>query len=253
MTMSALSRRGSSLAAALALFFLTAGSPAQASYLYVTPNGSTTGGGSVSAQASITVNNGSFTVVLTDLLANPTADSQEISGIKFTVSGALGSGSLATVNSGNISTISSGGSYTSGVADPLTRWTATGTTGSSPSIDLNTYSGGSPNRLIIGPDSKGSFNPAGGGLYSNANNSITGNHQPSILGSATFTVTDSGITTSSIVTAVTFEFGTSQGSNQVAGQLVPSVPEPASIISAGMGLLGVVGVALRRRRRQHSA
>ncbi len=93
-------------------------------------------------------------------------------------------GSLATTNSGNISTISAGGSYTAGVASTITNWQANGSTNS---VELDVLTGGKPNQLIIGPDSKGNLDPTLGGLYSNANPSITG-HEPSVLGSGSFTV-----------------------------------------------------------------
>src|SRR5260221_4728056 len=122
---------------------------AQAGFLYSTSAGATTSGGPVSAQAFFTLHNGSITITLTNLLKNPTADSQLITGISFRVTGATNSGPLTTVNSGKISTISSGGAYTSGVTDPLTRWKATE---SASAINLTTLSGGQPNRGIIGPE-----------------------------------------------------------------------------------------------------
>ena len=46
-----------------------------------------------------------------------------------------------------------------------------------------------------------------GGLYSDANSGIIG-HDPSVLGSATFTFTIPGVTSSSAISDVVFEFGT---------------------------------------------
>lgn len=85
--------------------------------VYITPAGSTTGGGSVNAEADFTVNNGQVVLTLKNLGQNPTADSQLLNGLTFDISGATGSGALTTVNSGNISTISAGGAYTAGTAD----------------------------------------------------------------------------------------------------------------------------------------
>jgi hypothetical protein len=216
---------------------------------YITPTGSTTADGAVSATASITLGNGFFTVVLTNLGQNPTADGQEISAFIIDVKGTTGS--LTTSNSGETTTISSNGSYTAGVASTLTKWKATGSTNS---VELNVLTGGKPNELIIGPDSKGNLDPTLGGLYSNANPSITG-HEPSVLGTATFTVTDASITTSSSVTGAIFQFGTTAGQDQVDGSLQQGVqpavvPEPATIIMTGLGLgaFGLVRI-LRKARK----
>jgi hypothetical protein len=127
---------------------------------YVTPSGSTTSDGSVKAKASFTLENSSITLTLTNLLQNPKADGQLINGIRFDVSGASGSGLLITTNSGNISeTISADGTYTAGTSDQLLRWKANE---SGNTIVLTTLTGGKPNRLIIGPDSAGGFNPVFG-------------------------------------------------------------------------------------------
>lgn len=89
------------------------------------------------------------------------------------------------------------GTYPAGVADTLTRWHATET---GTSIDLTTLTGGKPNSLIIGPDD-------GSGKFSNANASIY-QHQPEVLGSATFILTIPGVTTLSAISNVFLEFGT---------------------------------------------
>ena len=158
-----------------------------ASVIYVTPAGSnpTGGGGPVNAEAVFAINNGNIVLTLTNYFENPTADTQLISGTTFDVSKASGSGALTTVNSGEISTISSGGSYTLGTVDALSRWKASETANL---IDLTTISGGTPTRLIIGPDSSGGFTK--GGSYTSANSSITAaSHNPSVLGTATFDLT----------------------------------------------------------------
>jgi hypothetical protein len=122
--------------------------------------------GAVSAKADFILGNGSVAVTLTDLLVNPTSAGQLVSGIKFDVSGASGSGSLTrTVSNNLVTTIDIvNDTFSSPVTDPLTRWKAseTGIT-----ITLTTLSGGNPDRLIIGP-------PNGSNLYTDANNSISG-------------------------------------------------------------------------------
>src|SRR4051794_115206 len=60
--------------------------------------------GPVSAKADFTLGIGTVAVTLTDLLANPTSAGQLVSGIKFDVSGASGSGSLSRSVSNNFVT-----------------------------------------------------------------------------------------------------------------------------------------------------
>jgi hypothetical protein len=177
--------------------------------------------------------------VVTNLGANPTSVAQEISALTFDVSGASGSGSLTTVSSGNLSTISSGGSYTAGVSSLLSRW---GVTETGLALDLDALGGGSPNQLIIGPDDHGGFNPTVG-KYTAANSSIY-NHNPSVLGTATFTIAVPGVTLASSITDVVFQFGSTDGSNLVTG--IPA-PEPSTLALFGVGAIGLIGWAMRRR------
>jgi hypothetical protein len=123
-----------------------------------------------------------------------------ISGISFQITGASGSGSLKSVNNGITASIEKGQSASIlNANDPLSRWQATE---SEDQISLTTLTGGTPDLLIIGPGAKGT------GLYSNANPSITGNHNPSVLDAATFTIAIAGITSSSKLSDVSLLFGT---------------------------------------------
>lgn len=226
--------------AGLGLAFLVGGQSARAEILWYTPTGATTGGGSVSAQAGFTVSTNFVTIALTNLEPNVGNIAQEISGLRFNVSGGTSSGALATSNSGPISTIDTGngGAYTSGVSDSLTRWTATE---SGATVTLTTLSGGQPNRLIIGPDDHGGFDPTIG-KYAAANSSID-THNPNILGTATFALTVPGATSSSSIDHVVFLFGSIPGSNEVQGQ----VPEPSTLLLLGAGLLCLL-CAWRKRK-----
>jgi hypothetical protein len=224
---------------------LALASAAQAQITFGSPSGAKMNGDPVNAMAQFVEGQGKLTITLTDLQSAEHADGQLISGISFKVNTATGSGNLTTVNQGNVSTINSNGTYSSAVSDPLTRWDATE---SGKTITLTTLTGGQPNRLIIGPDSSGGYSH--GGTY-NINSSVT-NHNPTVLGTATFTLTVPGITSLSTISNIMFEFGTEGES--IAGVIVPSsvtaVPEPGSIaMLAGLAMTGT-GVLLSRRRRK---
>jgi hypothetical protein len=209
--------------------------------------------GPVSAKADFTLGNGTVAVTLTDLLANPTSAGQLVSGIKFDVSGANGSGSLArTVSNNLVTTIDIGNdTFSSPVTDPLTRWKAseTGIT-----ITLTTLSGGNPDRLIIGP-------PDGSNKYTNANNSVSGDN-PNVVGSPTFTITIPGVKDTSTLSSIIFLFGTtprygdgictSCGTNAGDPPPVPT-PIPAALWLFGSVLAGTVGVGKWRRRQKKAA
>lgn len=232
-----------SLFAALAIGLAPA--PSEAGITYSTlPGAKNDANEALSAEAEFTLGNGTIVITLTNLLGNPKSDAQEISAIVFKVSGLSGNGALATVNSGEITTIVSGGSYTPGAADPLTRWKASH---ASDLVTLTTLSGGQPNRLIIGPDDQGNFDPSLGGKYSNANASIIV-HQPSVLGTATFTITAAGVTPNSVLSDVVFQFGTAAGRNLADGFPPNAIPEPSSIVMISTAACAA-GLALRRRRR----
>ena len=67
-----------------------------------------------------------------------------------------------------------------------------------------------------------------------------------VIGPATFTLSLTGVTSSTRVTAATFSFGTTpdhfvDGHEQI-------VPEPSTLAIAGLGALGLIGYGLRRRK-----
>ena len=209
--------------------------------MYMTPAGSTDSNGSVDATASIVVGSGKVTVILTDLLENPTSSGQTLSGIDFTVSGQTGTATLAS-SSGNTSTINSDGTYSAGVyTSTLGHW------GADNSVNLSTIGifGHKAYDLIVGPDNAGGF--SGAGKYSAANGGFD-NFDAYVLGSATFTVNVPGVTSASTLSGVTFEFGT--GPEEVSGVIVP---EPG-FYGASAGAFALLplgaGMLLRLRNKQ---
>jgi hypothetical protein len=178
----------------------------------------------VDASATVTTGAGTITVVLNDLLANPTDAGQLLSDFMFTLSTAPTTALNGTTTpTGTLICIPS----TPCTTTTITSWglTSTGST-----ILLNSLAGG-PSETIIGP-----------GPYTNANGSISGNdpHNPFLNQTATFTFSVAGVTASTTVTSASFSFGT------VAGDEVPGVPggggpgggtpEPGTIVMACTGL-----------------
>jgi hypothetical protein len=205
---------------------------------FVTTLGSTTSGGDVSAQADFKLNgDGKITVVLTNLEADPKSDAQLLSGIIFDVSGLSGIRSLSSVNSGLITTIGET-TYTVGSADPLPRWQASE---SDTTIHLTCLTGTQPDSLIIGPDDHSAFNPSTGAYHTNKS---VRNHNPNVLGSAAFTITVPDLPANAQISDVIFEFGTGKPPESVSGTLIP---EPSTLILLGIGTVGLVGYAWRRR------
>jgi PEP-CTERM motif len=97
-----------------------------------------------------------------------------------------------------------------------------------------------PSDLIIGA-------PGPGGVYTNANASLAGNHphNPFANQTATFTLAIAGVLASSTISNVVFSFGTTECVNVPGVPSTSPVPEPASVI-----LLAtlVAGVYLQKRR-----
>jgi len=228
--------------AGLLLGLVMAAGNAYASFIFVTPAGSTVGGQPVDAQAQFTFGAGTLTIVLTNLEANPTSVIQALSDLEFTLGTAASTSSL-TSSSGTERTIAGDGTFTDG-STVSTGWALSGG-GTAFKLDvLGTLIG--PAHLLIGPAGPG-------GTYSNANGSIAGNkpHNPFLdAGPATFQLALGGVTDNTTITSVTFSFGTTEGDvgSTVPGVPIPSeIPEPDSLALLGFAAL-LMAFAIRRRR-----
>jgi hypothetical protein len=207
---------------------------------FTTATGETVAGDPVNAQVSFNSSAGSMTITITNLQANPHAVTQAISALSFTLSNGNLTGASSNNPTANLINIAGHVGTSAGTGPAGWVFTHTTSTGLLDVLDGTGHAG--PEHLIIGP-----------GPYTNANDSINDNdpHNPFIDRTVTFTITGSGISAGTTVSAVTFQFGTQDGSNQRGGVLTPqAVPEPSSVVIALSGLIPIGVMAFRRTRHR---
>jgi hypothetical protein len=215
--------------------------------VFITPAGSTTSGGTVSAEADFTTGAGVITVNLKNLdsAAQMINVAQALSDLAFTIS--TTGGAVTDANRAYTSTAINvdGTGAVSSATFTANGWDFSGTGSSYLLEDLGSTAG--PTQLILGG--------AGATSYPNANGSIAGNpgHNPFLQGNAMFTLTVSGVTVDTNITSATFSFGTGPGNT---GELVPgvprTVPEPRSVAMLAAGLLFFAAVYFRRKASPRS-
>lgn len=194
---------------------------------------------------SIVAGNGTVTITLNNNLTNAQVISvaQNISGVYFQASGYNGGAvSLSGSSSTQSTNIANGGTGTLAGAVNPTGWGA-GHSGSTITVCVvcafGVSSPAGPDQTIIGGD--------GVGPYANANGSVAGNdpHNPFLVGTVTFTLIVPGVTVNSTFSNVVIQFGTTATPPQTQ-----EIPEPASMLLLGSGLIGVAAGFRRRFRKK---
>jgi hypothetical protein len=223
----------------LAAFLIFAGvAGAHASVVYTfTASGQPVSGTTDSAEAIVTVGTGTLSVTLEELSPyTGLSDVSLLSGISFILSGTVSAPTLASHSYGGLANLASNGTVTT-ATEASTHWGVALASGTMYLATVGTGSAsGKPADLIIGPNTNGNFNS-----YSSVGSSVTG-HLPVVLGEASFVIDVPGVTSSTTLSNVMFNFGTTSGQTLTG----VAVPEPASSLMLASGLLGM-GLFARKK------
>lgn len=197
----------------------------------------------IHAQALFNFGNGTLTVTIQNLVVNPSANNQNISGLNFTIQG-LNSPLILVSSSGMERTVS-GPAYTNGSVG-ATGWglQAGQSTGYS---FINAMGFVGPTHTLIGEPGVGGYTAAGSSI-------TNGPQNPALAGPIVFNFTNPELTPSSIVTNNFVQFGTDK-SNRFVGTIAATTgieptaaPAPESMLLLAQGLALATGYGLWRRR-----
>lgn len=252
----------------VAVLSLWAASTASAATVsYVTPPNSNFGANEpVNAKATFDINSAThqITVKLLDLQFNPRDAAQLISGVAFTLSTGDPSSTKLHSSTAESFSIDRYGNPTAPTVISPTEWTASNVSLTNKFVGISVASvflckicvAGAVNgkdQLLIG-------GPGSSEKYGNADSTIAGNfyRNPFLLATGddaastpTFVLDTPGITSSTIITQVTFTFGTTfsalSSSSQIAGVAAVPEPEPVALALSGLTLIGLASL-LRRSK-----
>jgi hypothetical protein len=195
------------------------------------------------AKAVITVNTaGTINVTLYDLYVNPNSVADNLSAFWFTASGTTGFGAspIASSSADSIDVIDNGTYSDKGTVAP--GWAPTFVNAVTKLDDLGAGGSGPAHTIIGAPDVGNVYDGAGGSIAKTG-----GPHDNFLNQSATWTLNETGITSSTTISSVTFQFGTTDGSNTISTDVgtVVATPEPAS---AGLFIFGGISLLLMGRK-----
>ncbi|MFB3827225.1 MAG: hypothetical protein ACE15B_10670 [Bryobacteraceae bacterium] len=217
--------------------------PAAAStILFTTPPGSVNPFDSqpVAASALFSTSPGAISVTLENLLANPSAVSQNVAGLMFMLAGGSPDGASLLGSQGAWIRVAKDRTWESLGAAPA-GWLLVPATGG---LQLCAACAAAwPTGTLIG-------RPAG--LFGAANGSIagSGSHNPFLLGPLQFQVAAPGVGSQTLVHDVVFSFGTTAGANVAAEA---TVPEPSTTLPAALGSLFLLWLISSKYARQMGA
>jgi hypothetical protein len=250
--------RGAAVLVALAAL---AFAPASARANFEFTASGTSSDGPLNAEAYFVVGNGTITLYVANLTSGTQSQGDAISGITFSVSAppntSLSLQSPGTAVAGNVVNVTSG-TFSSPTYTPFT---ASGGVAANWAVQTNNNvtdigNPSNPHYLIVGPNASfsgqgnpgGNFNPYFQSLATSPENLSTAPPGDSVM----FVLSAPGVTSSSTISNVVFNFGTSPNEHTANGSpvITTAVPAPSSVVLLGVGFLCFLGYAGYTRRRR---
>jgi hypothetical protein len=235
----------------LAVFSSLLAIPCRASLVFTTPSGSIAGSdGAVSAEADFTLGNGTIDITLKNLEIDINTSGEAISGLLFNINISPTPKGTMTEDKATFRNFpkKSDPGFKDTLNNVVTRWKlfqgtlANGKKDGS-SFTLDALTGSKPQQLIIGD-----------GPYPKKPAASLFEHSPFIALSETFHLKVAGVTSSTIISNVHIQFGTTDGASDHLLTASPPphgplhLPEPSTLVMAGLGAAGFLGYGVRRRR-----